>query len=276
MNNTVYKYLPKARRTYFENELLRITQPIDLNDPFECLPRYVTIEEIIFIFKNALEKNIDKINNSSLSPDEKNNLIENLISKIDNEILRIKNNNEDNYLRTFFKKNAEHINSSIGILSLSERWDNPLMWAHYTDSHKGFCVGFDSNSDFFQKNNNHENDLKKWFVPVKYDNNRAEIPTESGYFISYDVLFTKSPDWEYEKEVRLLLLLEYAEKKFPGNPYDIFLYRVPHKIIKEVLVGINTSEQDLVTIKEFCIGKNIPLFKCKISDFKFQVERFQI
>lgn len=34
------------RAEYFENELIRFTQPDDLNDPFECSPQKPTIEEL--------------------------------------------------------------------------------------------------------------------------------------------------------------------------------------------------------------------------------------
>lgn len=32
--------------------------------------------------------------------------------------------------------------SAVGIFSLSEVPDHPLMWAHYTEDHKGLCLGF--------------------------------------------------------------------------------------------------------------------------------------
>ncbi|EPJ44297.1 MAG: hypothetical protein OFPII_35920 [Osedax symbiont Rs1] len=36
-----------------------------------------------------------------------------------------------------------------GILSMTERIDNLLMWSHYADSHTGFVIGFDPSHDFF-------------------------------------------------------------------------------------------------------------------------------
>ena len=47
MNSIIYKYLLAERKTYFEDELLRFTQPRYLNDPFECLPAKWTDLEII-------------------------------------------------------------------------------------------------------------------------------------------------------------------------------------------------------------------------------------
>ena len=41
------------------------------------------------------------------------------------------------------------LNLNIGILCLSEVRDSILMWGHYTDSHQGFVIGFDSDQPFF-------------------------------------------------------------------------------------------------------------------------------
>ena len=30
--------------------------------------------------------------------------------------------------------------TKLGILSLSKRYDDELLWAHYANSHKGFCI----------------------------------------------------------------------------------------------------------------------------------------
>ena len=30
-----------------------------------------------------------------------------------------------------------------GVLSLSEKWDCPLMWSHYADEHRGLCIEYD-------------------------------------------------------------------------------------------------------------------------------------
>src|SRR5258708_5524793 len=30
-----------------------------------------------------------------------------------------------------------------GLLCFSQHWHNPVLWAHYADSHEGLCLGFD-------------------------------------------------------------------------------------------------------------------------------------
>jgi hypothetical protein len=52
--------------------------------------------------------------------------------------------------RRFIENRKEH----LGVISFSKRWNSILMWSHYSESHTGFCVGFDTkkliNSEYFQ------------------------------------------------------------------------------------------------------------------------------
>ena len=45
---------------------------------------------------------------------------------------------------TILRLTLEHAPNVIGVLSLSEKRDNLLMWAHYAAQHTGFVIGFDS------------------------------------------------------------------------------------------------------------------------------------
>src|SRR5712692_11029236 len=48
-------------------------------------------------------------------------------------------------IRRFSIEVAEH----LGILSLATRRDTFLMWSHYTNSHRGFCLEFDASTKPF-------------------------------------------------------------------------------------------------------------------------------
>ena len=52
---------------------------------------------------------------------------------------------------TLILKNAEAIASSIGVLSLSEKCNDTLMWSHYGGQHEGVCIEFDARSTFFSR-----------------------------------------------------------------------------------------------------------------------------
>jgi len=81
-----------------------------------------------------------------------------------------------------------------------EENNNMLMWSHYGDSHKGFCLEFDTSYDPFTK-----------MFPVTYSKDIPEIDLNSLINNSENNLDTikanllhKYIDWEYEKEWRIL------------------------------------------------------------------------
>jgi hypothetical protein len=91
-----------------------------------------------------------------------------------------------------------------GVLCLSSRFNSPLMWSHYADQHRGICIEFDVSK------------LPPGSVrPVQYGDSR-ELPasaiqswlrnddTQARQEIERACLFTKSTEWRYEDEYRLL------------------------------------------------------------------------
>ena len=61
--------------------------------------------------------------------------------------------------------------SEVGIYSLSASFDHELLWAHYANSHKGFCIQYDLN---LLVNQNRYQDLRVF--PVDYE---EEFPSIS-------------------------------------------------------------------------------------------------
>lgn len=146
-----YKYLPPDRISYLENELLRYTQPIDLNDPFECL------------LKKPTEKKFTDV-----------------VDKLSALLLKMGIPLSDNAgkleLENIYFQAYENVNNNIGILSLTKKWNNTLMWAHYTDSHKGLCVGFDPKDKYFSDLLSSDREKCKTIKKVVYSDKRVEIP----------------------------------------------------------------------------------------------------
>lgn len=94
-----------------------------------------------------------------------------------------------------------------GVLSLASIFDSPLMWAHYADCHRGFCVGIEVTKllpilkDFFYGTGiaYHESwiqymDEVPIIVPLS---DEAEDLNQH-----WRLLTTKSSLWSYEKEYR--------------------------------------------------------------------------
>ncbi|MCC6071475.1 DUF2971 domain-containing protein [Massilia sp. GCM10020059] len=83
----------------------------------------------------------------------------------------------------------------VGILSLTENWDDMLMWSHYGAQHKGICIGFHTNSGVF-----------RGAMPVTYTEEYPLIkrPQDEIPVVFVKSLFTKAKCWEYEREWRIL------------------------------------------------------------------------
>ena len=107
---------------------------------------------------------------------------------------------------------------TIGIYSLSKPKENEtfpcneLLWAHYANSHKGFCIEYDL--DILLKNHSSQFDIRNQ-IHVVYKNERPEVSESDSLFdVQSKVFGTKSLAWKYENEVRLVFLTE-GEKPIP-------------------------------------------------------------
>lgn len=93
----------------------------------------------------------------------------------------------------------DKMNASFGVVSLSSVFDSILMWSHYANNHKGFCVGFNA-KPFIE-------DLQSALHSVTYEEYYPEIvPTATSVWLHNQsrIMATKFKEWEYEKEYRLV------------------------------------------------------------------------
>ena len=104
-----------------------------------------------------------------------------------------------------------------GVLSLSARWNSPLMWSHYADQHRGFCVEYDMSTsycpivesvDYVGNRRVRASDLYDWII-------RGSASSCKAVFEAY--FFAKASDWRYEKEWRVLR----KEKGRGGAPFEM-------------------------------------------------------
>jgi hypothetical protein len=91
-----------------------------------------------------------------------------------------------------------------GICCFSEQYDNPLLWSHYGDQHRGLCIGYSLDRRPLP-------DLKK----VSYGGDRTittslleqallEKRSDAIELLDANVLLRKAPEWGYENEWRLI------------------------------------------------------------------------
>lgn len=265
-----YKYLPIDRTTYLSDELIRFTQPGDLNDPFECLPQKPDKKDMKLLVIEAA-KILSKSEEAKMIDEDK------FIEIIEKQINNIEQGNEDSLLDKFFNSAKSNTNEKIGILSLSKNWNSTLMWSHYTQSHKGFCIGFEPSHPFFKDYSIPEEKKSFFTKEVKYSRERVKVPMKFGEKkLVFEPFITKSSDWEYEEEIRVLATLDLAVEVIPRETFPLHLFKVPHSAIKEIILGANISNVKAKEITAFCIQKKIKCFQSKISNIKYDMERDEI
>ena len=103
----------------------------------------------------------------------------------------------------------DKLRNSILIGCFASDYKNRLMWSHYADSHKGFCIEYDFSSD-------EKSVIDMTPFPVIYSDKRVKIPLKAAFDntpknideataqIILSIL-TKDMAWQYEKEWRLIV-----------------------------------------------------------------------
>ncbi len=124
-------------------------------------------------------------------------------------------------IRVSFTAAIASLSKDHGLISFSESWENPVIWSHYADSHRGIALGFDIPKDQLEK--------------IEYVSERIEI-TENNRFDKETISQIKRlkfDHWSYEKERRLIYKLPSTDPVtglyFTG--FDEIL------VLKEIVLG---------------------------------------
>jgi hypothetical protein len=91
-----------------------------------------------------------------------------------------------------------------GICCFSEEFDNPLLWSHYGDQHRGICIGYTLDRKpkpaLRQVKYGGERTITTSLLEQALLKNNADAIAQ----LDADFLLRKAPEWSYEKEWRLI------------------------------------------------------------------------
>ena len=121
----------------------------------------------------------------------------------------------------------------IGITCFTETNDEWLMWAHYTNNYRGYCIEF--NTETFRVKLNKSERLYS-LNPVIYLNSFPEIKNTQPFAMEY-LLTAKNTRWEYEKEWRFISSINKA------NKYDRIVFYEPIAV-KALYIGYRLLEEE--------------------------------
>lgn len=217
----LYKHTSISNNLYktLINSELWFAAPTSFNDPFDCQINDQTIwtddniRDYVTRTANANGENIDP-----------------------EDVVRANQQNPGSFNR-FFTNHLKKTLSKIGVTCFLQKPNNLLLWAHYSDSHKGVCLKFDieNDSDFFSLT-----------FPVKYTSQYPQFDylTERDQLTNKAVL-SKSDHWKYEDEIRTL------QKTFG-------LYPFKKECLTEIIFGCKADPSEIKTIRQIVINAGYP------------------
>lgn len=154
--------------------------------------------------------------------------------------------------------------SEKSICCFSRNFRNILMWSHYADNHRGFCIGID----------NPEIEDSDIFSNVVYSQSFLEFDDEEKFLKHSSgrinknwrkILTHKSLDWSYEEEVRLIL--ELGDSCSMGKTFNI-----GKESITKVFFGLCMSENDKILIKNIMKERRCDFYQMELSNSSFSLE----
>lgn len=169
----------------------------------------------------------------------------------------------------WFRKHYKEINyEAFGICSLTPIPDSLLMWAHYADNHKGFCVGLDMQVISASRELSAQHGDNFTIHKVVYSEEMPRIDffeammsiDKSEDLIS--ILTTKSKDWEYEEEYRIIdwrSTNEAISVSEPGLAKIILGWRIDTENRNRILAAVNAMHRP------------IPVYQAYPEDYKFSL-----
>ncbi|MEZ8345714.1 DUF2971 domain-containing protein [Vibrio splendidus] len=219
--NQLYKYRPVTRESieFLLNRELWAAKPVTFNDPFDAQVNY---NALVTQTLNHFKRNTENIRKELLA----------------------------------------HINSftsKVGICSLSRTNKNQLMWSHYADEHRGFCIGLDINNlldDTLLKNKvNYQaklpidkllNTLTIISDSWLYIDNKVNMTLLKDIFenfITEEILVTKHSNWQYENETRIIApnygSIPFKCSQVMSITFGLKMPDRDKKIVRQVIKGLH-------------------------------------
>ena len=311
MKTRIFKYIDEyGALESLKDDAVLLNVPEEFNDPFDCLYSITKEEEKIAyrLYVNYLL--FERFYKCLISPESDNGL-KRLISlhkkNIINEHIEIQETNkyiQQDYLDQYYsiaknllhkkekalrqgfhktmRKVFEDMRKRVLISCFGSDYKSVLMWSHYSNKHQGACIEYEIDDNDFKPVQYNEN-----FIPFRlYDcfeilfasmHLKTDIDyTKDEYQFLIEPLLMKSSDWSYEKEIRCVYSLKKKDHKIfektiikDEKPKVLQLLSMPKPVA--VYVGCKANKDFIGKIKS--VNENVPVFKLKIKENKYEFEK---
>jgi len=141
----------------------------------------------------------------------------------------------------------KNVSKKYGLLCFSKNWNEPLLWGHYADKHKGVALGFAIS--------------KYRIIEVDYQPKRIKLelkdnPKHNETAFLIELVRTKYHNWKYENEIRILVSLKDCIKL--GGHF--FINFDDNLSLKEIILGckFDNNEEYILKLSQKLNAKVIP------------------
>lgn len=281
----LFKYMPETRlNDILVRRNLRFSPFSALNDPFDSLPTFLNQGrrdggDTAVLLRHVLDRMRDWEDDSNYRL--ATSLLKGIFPNLSNDVglfaaaeHRLKEIAREypGWMITTVRQFWSQVRELVGVLSLSETANSAPMWAHYAENGRGFVAEFDTGHDWFSSISSFANTYSR---PKAVQYMQARPNVERLEAMSLDLMFfTKSDDWIYEREWRLITLLD---AKFPGDPASVKgVCDFPAECLRSLTLGWLASSAcfDLATrlVSLDPELRHVQLFTCQPAPDKYEVE----
>jgi len=252
----LYKYLTPCRAIRVLSDLrIRFSQVSVLNDVDEFQPQYNGFSTRAETERIAHEFLLRKY------PTQCSNVYRGLpIDQAGQVINEMASNGADNLEKSFREGKIvrdlyARYDREYGLLSLSETLTSKLMWSFYCDGGRGVVIEF-APIDAWFNDKAADNDSFHHLRKVRYVGEREPmylLDTTTDVDKREDaVLYTKTSEWEFEKEWRIIRNFTEAKEKLGPDDYgkDVWLFEIPPSAIRAVVFGYRAPRQLEASLRE--------------------------
>lgn len=190
----------------------------------------------------------------------------NLPKEKHSELVRFLKKTLSNVSQSNLENLCKQQQKDMTVCSFSEINDSILMWGHYANNHKGFCIEYDFESEILY------GDVRgRSLFPVIYSEDIFDaskylceaITNKQGFSNLFGILAAihKAPEWSYEKEWRLVYSI--------GRSFNEKNYEMTK--VKNIFLGAKISPTDENTLLKIAKNKGLNVYKMVLERDRFKL-----
>lgn len=209
----------------------------------------------VFSFRKFNEYSLsDLINNTITVSSSKsmNDPIDSIINLWANEENLEKLCKEQKHIKPY-SKSFDYFRIRSFCINEDKTIGNVVMWSHYADEHRGFCIKYKLSKHFICQEKDSKNYEHMYLKKIRYSNKVIDLLQNK---IEIGIAYaTKKMDWKYENEVRLIVYNPNNTAEHYGIELD------NNSEIEAIYFGYRCPDATITTIKNlFKANRYCPKF----------------